>query len=201
MSHRRLRRVAAVTVVVAGLVPAGRAESGPCWHPPVDAPIADPFRPPPCPWCPGNRGIEYATRPGTPVRAVAAGVVSFAGSVAGRSYVVVRHGDGRRATYGDLAERRVDRGERIVAGSIVGLSTETVHFGLRDGDEYVDPAPFLGRLVGRPRLIPIDGRSANPAPPPRLTCDRAVRRPPFVRRQPAATPNGADSILRRITGR
>ena len=27
--------------------------------PPVAAPVVDPFREPPCAWCPGNRGIEY----------------------------------------------------------------------------------------------------------------------------------------------
>ena len=54
-------------------------------------PVVDPFRAPACAWCPGNRGLEYAPPPGPPVRAVAAGVVTFTGVVAGTRYVVVDH--------------------------------------------------------------------------------------------------------------
>ena len=52
------------------------------YRPPVTAPILDPFRPPTTPYGPGNRGIEYATVPGTSVGAAADGVVVFAGPVA-----------------------------------------------------------------------------------------------------------------------
>src|SRR5690349_13785767 len=48
---------------------ASRPPPGPVYHPPVEAPIIDRFRPPACSWCPGNRGIDYAVAPGTPVRA------------------------------------------------------------------------------------------------------------------------------------
>jgi murein DD-endopeptidase MepM/ murein hydrolase activator NlpD len=150
-----------------------------CWLPPVGAPVADPFRPPSCRWCPGNRGIEYATAPGEPVRAVATGVVTFAGTVAGTSYVVVRLGDGRRVTYGGLDAVAHASGDLVVAGSIVGRTAGRLHFGLREapvpgddetGERYVDPAPMLGTLVGRPRLVPTDGTPARPAPSPRLRC-------------------------------
>lgn len=174
--------LAAAAIVVSTLV-ADPALAAPCWRPPVDAPVVDPFREPACRWCPGNRGIEYGTRPGAPVRAVAAGTVDFAGVVAGTGYVVIRHGDGRRATYGGLADRRVSRGDVVVAGTVVGKAAGPVHFGLRDGEVYVDPAPLLGRLVGRPRLVPVDGRRANLAPPPRLRCSTsATGRSPEVRR-------------------
>ena len=133
--------------------------------------MVDPFRPPPCTWCAGNRGLEYGTPGGTVVRAVAAGEVTFSGTVAGERYVVVRHADGRRATYGGLAsfvaaDRRCGRGGRESSAITAGH----LHFGLRDGDTYIDPAPFLGRLVGRPRLVPDDGTAARAAPPPRLRC-------------------------------
>ena len=35
-----------------------------CWEPPVTAPMVDPYRPPACPWCPGNRGLTFGTSPG-----------------------------------------------------------------------------------------------------------------------------------------
>ena len=152
------------------LLVAGTAAGAVCWLPPVDAPVVDPFRPPPCTWCPGNRGLEYGTPVGVAVRAVAAGEVTFSGTVAGERYVVVRHNDGRRATYGGLASSTLRAGDAVVAGMNVGITAGHLHFGLRDGDTYVDPAPFLGRLVGRPRLVPDDGTAARAAPPPRLRC-------------------------------
>jgi murein DD-endopeptidase MepM/ murein hydrolase activator NlpD len=160
----------AAVFVVAGIA-AGTAAGGACWLPPVDAPVVDPFRPPPCTWCPGNRGLEFGTPSGSAVRAVAAGEVTFSGTVAGDRYVVVRHGDGRRATYGGLASAAVRAGDTVAAGAIVGATATHLHFGVRDGATYIDPAPFLGRLVGRLRLVPDDGTAARAAPAPRLRCD------------------------------
>ena len=141
-----------------------------CLLPPVTAPVADPFREPACPWCPGNRGLTYDVAAGTTVRAAAAGTVTFSGPVAGTFYVVVEHADGLRATYGGLAGSHLDAGEVVAAGAIVGQSAGDLHFGLRRGDLYIDPAPFLGRLVERARLVPTDGTPPRPAPPPRLQC-------------------------------
>ncbi len=98
------------------------------------------------------------------------GEVTFSGTVAGERYVVVRHDDDRRATYGGLASSTLRTGDAVVAGMVVGITAGHLHFGLRDGDTYVDPAPFLGRLVGRARLVPDDGTAARAAPPPRLRC-------------------------------
>ena len=57
-------------------------------------------------WCPGNRGIEYATPPGDACGAVTAGVVTFSGVVAGTHATSwSEHADGKRATYGNLADR------------------------------------------------------------------------------------------------
>jgi murein DD-endopeptidase MepM/ murein hydrolase activator NlpD len=151
-------------------VGAGPALAAPCWLPPVGAPITDPFRAPACPYCAGNRGLEYGTADGVPVRAVAAGTVTFAGSIGDDSYVVVRHADGRRTTYGNLRDLRFGRNDVVAARAVLGLTRGPLHFGLRVGDEYVDPAPFLGALRWRPRLVPVDGRAGNPAPPPRLAC-------------------------------
>ena len=145
-----------------------------CLLPPVAAPVADPFREPACPWCPGNRGLTYDVAAGTPVRAAAAGTVTFSGTVAGTFYVVVEHADGLRATYGELAGSHLAPGQDIGAGALVGTSAGGLHFGLRRGERYIDPAPLLGRLVERARLVPTDGSPARPAPPPRLQCPVAA---------------------------
>jgi murein DD-endopeptidase MepM/ murein hydrolase activator NlpD len=147
-----------------------------CLLPPVTAPVADPFREPACQWCPGNRGIEYAVPADTPVHAAAAGTVTFSGSVAGTYYLVVQHADGVRATYGQLTGSDFAVGDVVVAGTIVGASAGGLHFGLRVGDRYVDPALFLGRLVERARLVPTDGSPPRPAPPPRLECSATANR-------------------------
>lgn len=174
LSTSRIRSLltssAPLTLVVLLSTIAGTAAAGGCWLPPVEAPVVDPFRLPACSWCTGNRGLEYGTPTGTVVHAVASGEVTFSGTVAGERYVVVRHADGRRSTYGGLASATLRVGDAVAARAVVGITAAHLHFGLRDGDTYVDPAPFLGRLVGRPRLVPDDGTAPRAAPPPHLRC-------------------------------
>lgn len=165
------RLLVLVAAALAVAVPTGGAAARQCWLAPVDARVVDPFREPDCRWCPGNRGIEYGTARGDTVRAVATGEVTYAGAIDGVSYLVVRHADGRRATYGNLVEVGRRRGDVVIAGTPVGLAAGRVHFGLRDGDRYIDPAPFMGTFVHRARLVPLDGSAAAPAPPPTLRCE------------------------------
>ncbi len=133
-----------------GQPPARTAE---VYRPPTDAPVLDPFRPPPQPWLPGNRGIEYATAVGEPIAAIGPGRVTFAGPVAGRLVVTVEHPDGLRSSYTDLAELAVQRGERVAGGQVVGQSQERFHLGVRRGDTYLDPARLWGTRVGGGRVV------------------------------------------------
>jgi murein DD-endopeptidase MepM/ murein hydrolase activator NlpD len=166
------RPVAAAVMSISIVSPSAGVSASPCWVPPVDAVVVDPFRAPVCRWCPGNRGIEYGTTVGQLVRAVATGRVTYAGVVAGRRYVVVRHAGGIRATYGALVSSDLHQGDTIVRGMTIGRTGSRFHFGLRDGLVYVDPSPYLGHLVHRPRLVPIDGSRPNPGGPPMLRCGR-----------------------------
>jgi murein DD-endopeptidase MepM/ murein hydrolase activator NlpD len=125
------------------------------YGPPVDAPVLDPFRPPATPFGPGNRGLEYDSAPGSPVRAAAAGEVTFAGAVARRRYVTLLHADGVRTTYGPLAAIRPGIGDTVAAGSIVGTTTGPLLWTARIGDAYVDPAVLLAASGhDRVRLVP-----------------------------------------------
>jgi murein DD-endopeptidase MepM/ murein hydrolase activator NlpD len=138
------------------------ARSGPgnrVYAPPVAAPVADPFRPPPEPWQSGNRGIEYATAPGTPVHAIGPGAVVFAGAVAGSLHVTILHPDGLRSSYSFLAAIRVRVGQRVRGGALVGVAGERFHVGVRRGRTYLDPASLWGRPVrgGRVLLVHPDG--------------------------------------------
>jgi murein DD-endopeptidase MepM/ murein hydrolase activator NlpD len=111
---------------------------------PVEGVVVDPFRAPAHRYGPGNRGIEYGTDAGTSVRASQAGTVGFAGPVAGRTVVAIEHRDGRRTTYTGLAALAVTRGDTVTAGQEIGTAGSSLHFGVKVGDEYVDPALLFG---------------------------------------------------------
>ncbi|MFV0308878.1 MAG: M23 family metallopeptidase [Desertimonas sp.] len=165
-----IRFATMVALVALAVSTPGTAIAADCLWPPVDAPVVDHFRSPPCPYCAGNRGLEYSVPAGTSVRALAAGVVTFAGDVAGVRYLVVRHGDGRRATYGRLTGTHLSVGDVVAGGGVVATASGELYVGLRDGDTYIDQEPLIGRRRPRPRLIPTDGTPPRPAPAPRLDC-------------------------------
>jgi Peptidase family M23 len=138
---------------------------------PVDASISRPFESPQGPYGPGHRGIDYAVPQGTRVRAAASGRVTFAGSVAGSVAVTIQHEGGVRTTYSVLSEALVRRGDPVRQGQWVGLSATThpgqdagLHFGVKLGDVYVDPATMLGAadVSEAIHLAPLAWR---PAPP------------------------------------
>lgn len=155
-----------VTVLVASL----------CLIPPVDAPVVEPFVAPACSYCPGHRTIDFASTTGkNTIVAPIAGRVTFAGEVAGRRFVSVRSGD-HTVTVGGLGSVVVTAGDTVAAGEVVGRGTTTGGVTLsvrRDAgqptEEYLDPAPFLARRIGRARLIPTDGTRPRPART-RLVC-------------------------------
>ena len=124
------------------------------WGRPVEAAVVDPFRPPSDPFGPGNRGLEYATVSGDVVRAVADGVVRFAGPVAGAPVVVVDHG-GLWSTYTSLAARLVARGQPVVRGQEVAQASEGFHLTARMDGHYLDPAELLDRRCRVVRLVPL----------------------------------------------
>ena len=178
------RGAACVALVLSLLCLASRADAAPSdgaaavhYVPPVDAPVVDPFRPPPEPWAAGNRGLEYGSEPGEPVRAAAAGEVVFAGQVGGTLHVVVLHADGLRTSYSFLADIAVRRGDRVEAGQVIGTAGGPVHFGARAGDAYLDPATLFG---GTPvvHLVPEHARRPLPEAQERNALERLLRHVP-----------------------
>ena len=115
-----------------------------CLTLPAHTHVLDPFRAPPCDRCAGNRGLDLATTPGAEVRAATNGTVTFAGLVAGRTYVVVRANADRRVrvTYGGLATLAVARGHAVAQGESLGTAADTLFYGVRVGDRHVDPLSF-----------------------------------------------------------
>lgn len=114
---------------------------------PVDGPVLAGFAPQGA--YAGHWGIDLAAEPRTIVRAPAAGIVTFAGTVAGNRTVTVDHGGGVRTSNSYLHEIRVGRGARVRAGHALGTSgtahgASAVHLSVRIDGRYVDPVPYLG---------------------------------------------------------
>lgn len=162
----RVRVLGALLVAAVSVATASRpaaAGAPPPYRPPVDGPVVDGFRPPPTRYAPGNRGLEYRTAPGEPVIAAADGTVVFAGQVGGTLHVTLLHDDGLRTSYSWLATVGVGRGQRVRQGQVIGTSGDRLHFGVRAGDSYVDPAALLAAGPGRVRLVPL-GDDPGPGP-------------------------------------
>jgi murein DD-endopeptidase MepM/ murein hydrolase activator NlpD len=118
-------------------------------------------------WQPGHRGVDLAGSPGQPVYAAAAGIVVFAGVLAGRPVVSVQHAGGLRTSY-EPVQAAVRAGQQVAAASALGrLITghggcplaACLHWGAMWGPaqraQYVDP---LGLLAAMPvRLKPLPG--------------------------------------------
>ncbi|HEX8770506.1 MAG TPA: peptidoglycan DD-metalloendopeptidase family protein [Acidimicrobiales bacterium] len=154
---RRLAVLAAAVVVLAGAAPAFAEPPSATrvdYRSPVDAPIADPFRPPPDDYSAGNRGVDYATEPGTSVGSAGDGEVVFSGRVGGTLHVVVLHADGIRTSYSFLRSTSVHRGDKVHQGQEVGTAAERFHFGARAGDAYLDPTLLFSDGLPNVFLVP-----------------------------------------------
>lgn len=162
-------------VLVAGSVPPVAAGDG-SWSWPVagvagGSPIvAGEFDAPDSDYGPGHRGIDLATLVGTPVQAVAGGIVAFTGRVAGVDVVTIDHGR-ERSTYQPVSAT-VSVGDPVQTGDVIGevvlgpfhCSSPCLHLGriAQADDRYLDP---LDRLAGRSRIRLIDPHGPPPVPP------------------------------------
>jgi murein DD-endopeptidase MepM/ murein hydrolase activator NlpD len=120
-------------------------------HPPVAGTVSSGF---------GTRsgarhsGIDILAPPGTEVHAASRGLAEYTGN-GKRGYgnaVILDHGDGITTLYGHLATIRVQSGETVPAGGVIGTigrsgnaTTYHLHFELRIDGEAVDPMPYLYR--------------------------------------------------------
>lgn len=120
------------------------------WMSPVDGRISSHFGPRIHPIT-GRRkmhdGIDIAAPQGTPIRAVAAGTVTFAGRQGGYgNLVIVRHPDGSETRYAHQQAIGVRVGQVVTAGAHLGTVGSTgastgphLHLELRRNGEPVDP--------------------------------------------------------------
>lgn len=132
-----------------------RTAAGPKLPSPADWPLGGSppvergFDPPAERWGAGHRGVDLAAARGDPVRAAAAGTVTFAAPLAGRGVVVVDHG-AVRTTYEPVAAT-VTPGTIVQLGTVIGRlqagghcpDADCLHWGLVHGEDYLDPLTLI----------------------------------------------------------
>jgi murein DD-endopeptidase MepM/ murein hydrolase activator NlpD len=173
-----LTLVAVTATLTAGLAPraAAAGPAGPTsaaapaglWTAPLAGTlrVTRAFDPPTSDYGAGHRGVDLAAGVGQPVFAAGAGVVLFAGRIAGRPVISVLHADGLRTTY-EPVEPSVAAGQEVARGSPIGTLTAghagcpaaaCLHWGLRRSDAYLDPLALVRPM--RVRLLPLPPRPA-----------------------------------------
>lgn len=155
------------------------------------------FDPPTSAWGAGHRGVDLTGRVGQPVRSSLAGTVSWAGTLAGRGVLVVRHGP-TRTTYEPVATL-VAVGDEVGRGEVVGrlegggshcAPAACLHWGWRRGEAYLDPLDLVGG--GPVRLLPLSGATTGPV---------LVPRAPVTAPESAAVSAGAVAAVAAVTRR
>lgn len=151
------------------------------------------FDPPSSDWGAGHRGVDLAADVGDEVLAAGPGTVTYAGVLAGRGVVAVTHGGGLRTTY-EPVDANVSLGDLVDTGDVLGTVTTghascrtgtCLHWGLRRGDDYLDPLVLV--LRGPVRLLPVGaGPLGIPVPRPSSAPRAALR----ATAPPVAPPTG-----------
>ena len=190
-------RLAALSALLVLAVPP--AASGWTW--PVDGPVLRPFSFGSDPYAAGqHRGIDIGAPSGTPVRAAAGGVVSFAGTVPnGGKTVTIQTSTGYAVTLVHLGSIRVLRGTAIDEGTTVGtvgpsgvpdISEPYVYLGIRvasDDQGYLDPLRFLPPQA-EPPPAPLESAADPPSAPGGESSGTEPAAPPAAAEPPPAPP-------------
>ncbi|WP_425580865.1 M23 family metallopeptidase [Streptomyces thermospinosisporus] len=144
---------------------------GRAWPVGVRPPVLRGWEPPATPYGRGHRGVDLAAPAGTPVRAVAAGRVFFAGRVAGKGVLSVElpgTGDPPLRTTYEPVRASVRKGDEVTAGEVIGVveqggshcTAPCLHWGLRRAGTYLNPLALLPPWLlhrGPSRLLPVLG--------------------------------------------
>ncbi|MGO1183039.1 MAG: peptidoglycan DD-metalloendopeptidase family protein [Micrococcaceae bacterium] len=153
-------------------------------HPVSSTRISSPFGMRSNPTGPGYQfhvGQDYPVPTGTPVRAAAAGTITFAGwHRTGGMRIEIDHGHGVKTAYSHNSRLAVSVGDTVSAGGLVALAGSTgnstgphVHFEVIVNGRWVDPRLYLPTLPNQPRaltddesrgLYSVDGPTLVPTP-------------------------------------
>jgi murein DD-endopeptidase MepM/ murein hydrolase activator NlpD len=115
-----------------------------------------------------HKGVDYGAPEGTPVLAVANGVVTFAGWNNGYgNYVCIKHDNGPyESRYGHLQRYFVKEGERVKQQQRIGLVGMTgvatgphLDFQLLANNKHIDPQGKNVKMATAPQMVPAGLRS------------------------------------------
>ena len=120
-------------------------------------------------WASGHHtGQDFSATAGTPILAAASGIVIFVGD--GGPYgnlTQLQHPDGVQTWYAHQSEIRVNVGDRVRPGTVIGSVGSTgnstgphLHFEVRVGGATADPRAWLG---GAPAVPAAEGVTFDPA--------------------------------------
>lgn len=121
------------------------------------------FDPPDKPWLSGHRGVDLQAAPdAAQVTSPESGIVTFAGVVVDRPVITIDHG-GVRSSF-EPVESSLAVGTAVSKGDVIGTvltghcgDTPCLHWGVRRGEEYLNPLSFVRDL--RPSiLLPLTAR-------------------------------------------
>lgn len=159
---RKLWVLAILVLVAGGFLhpsPAGAVKQ---WDWPMNpAQLSSGFDRPAQNWLPGHRGVDLVGQSDDKVLAAGNGVITFAGLVAGKGVVVIKHGK-LRTTY-EPVTASVIVGSRVRVGDVIGTlspgeshcatqsTASCLHWGLLRGEKYLNPLSLVQKRV---RLLP-----------------------------------------------
>lgn len=166
MNYRLFRQTVGILALLAllsgGLIQPAPAAAASQWGWPMKyAQLSVGFDRPPQNWLPGHRGVDLVGKSGDQVLAAGNGVVTFAGLVAGKGVVVIKHGS-LRTTY-EPVSALVLVGSRVRVGELIGRlapgqshcatqsTVSCLHWGLLRGEKYLNPLALVKKQV---RLLP-----------------------------------------------
>ena len=179
------------------------------WTWPVDGPVLKEFSLGDDPYAAGHhRGVDIAAPAGAPVRAPAAGTVSFAGTVPGGGRAVtIRTADGYAVTLLHLGALGVARSATVGEGDAVGSvgpsgvaehAEPYVHLGVRlaaDPNGYVNPLSLLP-----PRAAPAPEPASEPAVDPESVPAGLAQSKPRATSAARKVPKASRSATTRAAG-
>lgn len=99
-----------------------------------------------------HKGIDFAMKEGTDLKAVAEGVIrlkDYGNANAGKT-VFIDTVDGKTFIYGHLKDFTVSNGQQVKVGDLIGHSGNTgastgahLHFGVKVDGEFADPSAYV----------------------------------------------------------
>jgi murein DD-endopeptidase MepM/ murein hydrolase activator NlpD len=127
------------------------------WPLPPKPQVLRAFDPPGKPWLSGHRGVDLrASAQGAVVTAPESGVISFVGVVVDRPVITIDHGNLKSSF--EPVESTLTAGTPVSKGEVIGTivtghcgTIPCVHWGVRRGEDYLNPLWFVMDL--RPSIL------------------------------------------------